>query len=134
MLYLCSRSTRLFFIDHESMLLTFYRLLLFVSMQGNFLVSFGLGWSVTTSSSIFVYPFDTLRRRMMLTSGQPSKYRNAFHAFQEIIRHEGPIALYRGVTANMLSGMAGAGVLAGYDQLHQIAYRYGCGSNHRLRG
>jgi solute carrier family 25 (adenine nucleotide translocator) protein 4/5/6/31 len=61
---------------------------------------------------------------MMMTSGQPVKYRNAMHAFREIIRHEGFTALFRGVTANMLLGVAGAGVLAGYDQLHQIAYRH----------
>jgi len=62
---------------------------------------------------------------MMLTSGQPSKYRNAVHAFREIIHHEGFLALYRGVTANILLGVAGAGVLAGYDQLHRIASRHG---------
>lgn len=33
-------------------------------------------------------------------------------------------ALYRGVTANMLVGVAGAGVLAGYDQLSRIVYKH----------
>ncbi|XP_062116776.1 ADP,ATP carrier protein ER-ANT1 [Humulus lupulus] len=94
-------------------------------LEGNFLASFFLGWSITTVSGVCAYPFDTLRRRMMLTSGQPSKYRNAMHAFREIVRLEGFTALYRGVTANMLLGVAGAGVLAGYDQLHQMAYRHG---------
>ncbi|GMY15474.1 ADP,ATP carrier protein ER-ANT1 [Fagus crenata] len=92
--------------------------------EGNFFASFLLGWSITTVSGVCAYPFDTLRRRMMMTSGQPVKYRNAMHAFREIIRHEGFTALFRGVTANMLLGVAGAGVLAGYDQLHQIAYRH----------
>ena len=63
----------------------------------------------------------------MLTSGQPLKYRSTMHAVREIIRLEGFTALYRGVTANMLVGMAGAGVLAGYDQLHRIACRNGYG-------
>lgn len=76
-------------------------------------------------SGVCAYPFDTLRRRMMLTSGQPMKYHNAMHAFKEIIRLEGFKALFRGVTANMLVGVAGAGVLAGYDQLHRIALRRG---------
>lgn len=61
----------------------------------------------------------------MLTSGQPVKYRNSIHALQEIIRLEGFTVLFRGVTANMLLGMAGAGVLAGYDQLHRFALRRG---------
>ncbi|KAK6921031.1 Mitochondrial substrate/solute carrier, partial [Dillenia turbinata] len=95
-------------------------------LEGNFLASFLLGWSITTVSGVCAYPFDTLRRRMMLTSGQPSKYCNALHAFSEIIQHEGFPALYRGVTANMLLGVAGAGVLAGYDQLHRIVYRSKC--------
>ncbi|KAF3438035.1 hypothetical protein FNV43_RR20791 [Rhamnella rubrinervis] len=95
------------------------------SLEGNFLASFFLGWSITTVSGVCAYPFDTLRRRMMLTSGQPSKYQNALHAFREIIRLEGFAALFKGVTANMLLGVAGAGVLAGYDQLHRIAYRNG---------
>ncbi|KAK9124675.1 hypothetical protein Sjap_014277 [Stephania japonica] len=94
-------------------------------LEGSFVASFLLGWSVTTVSGVCAYPFDTLRRRMMLTSGQPQKYRNTVHAFQQIVYHEGFHALYRGVTANMLMGMAGAGVLAGYDQLQRIAYRKG---------
>ncbi|KAH0895897.1 hypothetical protein HID58_045465, partial [Brassica napus] len=94
------------------------------SLEGNFLASFLLGWSITTSAGVIAYPFDTLRRRMMLTSGQPVKYRNAVHALREIMKTEGFYALYRGVTANMLLGVAGAGVLAGYDQLHRIAYKH----------
>ncbi len=47
------------------------------------------------------------------------------HAFHEIVRLEGFRALFRGVTANMLVGVAGAGVLAGYDQLSRIAYKHG---------
>ncbi|XP_073124967.1 ADP,ATP carrier protein ER-ANT1 isoform X2 [Henckelia pumila] len=95
-------------------------------LKDNFVASFFLGWSVTSVSGVCAYPFDTLRRRMMLTSGQSLKYRNAMHAFLEIIRLEGFAALFRGVTANMLLGMAGAGVLAGYDHLHRIVYRPPC--------
>lgn len=62
---------------------------------------------------------------MMLTSGQSMKYRSAIHAFREIVHLEGFSALFRGVTANMLLGVAGAGVLAGYDQLHRVAHRQG---------
>lgn len=104
-------------------------------LEGNFIASFFLGWGVTTVSGVCAYPFDTVRRRMMLTSGQPVKYRNAIHAFHEIIHQEGLPALFRGVTANILLGVAGAGVLAGYDQLNRIAYRYGYSSEtyHKVR-
>lgn len=98
--------------------------LLVYFLQGNFLASFFLGWSITAFSGVCAYPFDTLRRRMMLTSGHPNKYRNAIHAFRDIVGQEGFLALFRGVTANMLLGMAGAGVLAGFDQLNSISSRH----------
>ncbi|KAK1311677.1 ADP,ATP carrier protein ER-ANT1 [Acorus calamus] len=94
-------------------------------LEGNFIASFLLGWSVTTFSGICAYPFDTLRRRMMMTSGQLVKYQGTFHACTQIVRMEGFPVLFRGVPANMLSGMAGAGVLAGYDVLNRIAQRHG---------
>ncbi|KAK2439641.1 ADP,ATP carrier protein ER-ANT1 [Trifolium repens] len=92
--------------------------------EGNFFASFLLGWSITTVSGVCAYPFDTLRRRMMLTSGYQNKYYSAMHAFREIVGQEGFSALFRGVTANMLLGMAGAGVLAGYDQLNRISSKH----------
>ncbi|TVU14416.1 hypothetical protein EJB05_37883 [Eragrostis curvula] len=93
-------------------------------LEGNFFASFALGWAITTFSGSCGYPFDTVRRRMMLTSGQAFKYRNGFQAIKHIVRTEGFLTLYRGVGANILSGMAGAGVLSGYDQLQRFASRH----------
>lgn len=42
------------------------------SLEGNFLLSFLLGWTVTTGAGIASYPLDTIRRRMMMTSGEVS--------------------------------------------------------------
>ncbi|RLM56328.1 hypothetical protein C2845_PM10G22290 [Panicum miliaceum] len=89
--------------------------------NGNFFASFALGWAITTFSGACAYPFDTVRRRMMLTSGQPFRYRNGFHAMKQIVSSEGFLTLFRGVGANILCGMAGAGVLSGYDQLQRLA-------------
>ncbi len=41
-------------------------------LEGNFLASFLLGWTVTTGAGIASYPLDTIRRRMMMTSGEVS--------------------------------------------------------------
>ncbi len=41
-------------------------------LEGNFLASFLLGWAVTTGAGIASYPLDTIRRRMMMTSGEVS--------------------------------------------------------------
>merc|ERR1712167_294967 len=38
-------------------------------------LSFFLGWAVTIVSGLMSYPIDTIRRRMMMTSGAAVKYR-----------------------------------------------------------
>lgn len=45
-------------------------------LEGNFLASFLLGWTVTTGAGIASYPLDTIRRRMMMTSGEVSSSHN----------------------------------------------------------
>jgi len=42
------------------------------------------------------------------------------HAFAQITKAEGWRSLFKGAGANILRGIAGAGVLAGYDQLQLI--------------
>ena len=44
------------------------------ALEGNFLASFLLGWTVTTGAGIASYPLDTIRRRMMMTSGEVRQY------------------------------------------------------------
>lgn len=75
------------------------------------------------------YPIDTIRRRMMMTSGQAVKYKSSFHCFQEILKNEGSKSLFKGAGANILRAVAGAGVLAGYDQLQiiMLGKKYGSG-------
>lgn len=91
-------------------------------LEGNFLASFLLGWCVTTGASTASYPLDTVRRRMMMTSGQAVKYKGAFDAFQKIVAAEGVKSLFKGCGANILRGVAGAGVISLYDQLQLIMF------------
>lgn len=49
-------------------------------LEGNFLASFLLGWTVTTGAGIASYPLDTIRRRMMMTSGEVSKLSIKYHS------------------------------------------------------
>ena len=42
-------------------------------LEGSFAASFLLGWAVTTGAGIASYPLDTIRRRMMMTSGEVRK-------------------------------------------------------------
>ena len=42
---------------------------IFIGEGGSFMASFLLGWAVTAVSGLASYPIDTIRRRMMMTSG-----------------------------------------------------------------
>jgi len=112
-------------------------------LENNFLASFLLGWCVTTGSGIASYPLDTVRRRMMMTSGEVSnrkvlsqceftaltffpfkavKYKSSFDAFNKIVAAEGVRSLFKGAGANILRGVAGAGVLSIYDQVQLLLF------------
>ncbi|QLG70380.1 hypothetical protein HG535_0A03190 [Zygotorulaspora mrakii] len=97
-------------------------LLLTGNLEGSFLASFVLGWVVTVGASTASYPLDTVRRRMMMTSGQAIKYDGAFDCFRKIVAAEGMGSLFKGCGANILRGVAGAGVIALYDQLQMILF------------
>ncbi|KAK9372087.1 mitochondrial carrier domain-containing protein [Lipomyces chichibuensis] len=86
--------------------------LLVGSLEGNFFATFLLGWAVTTAATIACYPIDTVRRRMMMTSGQAVKYKSSFDAFSKIIATDGVGSLFKGVEVNILRGVAGAGVIS----------------------
>lgn len=72
---------------------------------------------VTITAGFASYPFDTVRRRMMMTSGEAVKYRNSWDCFKQIVEREGFRSLFKGAGANVLRAVAGAGALAGYDYL-----------------
>ncbi|AIN97359.1 ADP/ATP translocase, putative [Leishmania panamensis] len=83
----------------------------------NFIVNFMLGWVVTIVSGLISYPLDTVRRRMMMTSGTGKNYRNSFECFTHCVKSEGVVSLFRGAGANILRGIAGALVLSGVDAI-----------------
>jgi solute carrier family 25 (adenine nucleotide translocator) protein 4/5/6/31 len=93
---------------------------LVASVGDSFLASFLLGWAITIAAGLASYPIDTVRRRMMMTSGEAVKYKSSAHAFLEICKKEGWTSLFKGAGANILRAVAGAGVLAGYDKLQLI--------------
>jgi len=88
--------------------------------KDSFFASFLLGWCITIGAGLASYPIDTIRRRMMMTSGEAVKYKSSVHAFGEIIKNEGVKSLFKGAGANILRAVAGAGVLAGYDKLQVV--------------
>merc|ERR1711976_47058 len=91
------------------------------------MVSFMLGYVVTITSGLISYPIDTIRRRMMMTSGEAVKYKGSWDCAKVIMRTEGFMSMMKGAGANILRGVAGAGVLAGFDKFKEIYIRFRLG-------
>lgn len=86
-----------------------------IGEDGSLMLSFVLGYGVTVTSGLISYPIDTIRRRMMMTSGQAVKYKGSIDCTVQILKNEGFMSMMKGAGANILRGVAGAGVLAGFD-------------------
>jgi solute carrier family 25 (adenine nucleotide translocator) protein 4/5/6/31 len=101
--------------------------------RGNFVASFAVAWVCTTAGAVVSYPFDTVRRRMMMTSGSGAHYTGFVQAWRHIVAAEGTKALFctsclvssrraaerrstAGCGANILRCVAGAMVLSLYDK------------------
>lgn len=95
--------------------------------DAGFLLRFLLGYTVTVSAGLASYPIDTVRRRMMMTSGTAVKYNGSIDCTKQVVANEGVKSLFKGAGANILRGVAGAGVLSGFDIVKKkyIAFRVG---------
>lgn len=91
------------------------------------LASFCLGYGVTVAAGIVSYPIDTVRRRMMMTSGAAVKYSGSIDCAMSVLKTEGFASFFKGAGANILRGVAGAGVLSGFDVFSKsyVAFREG---------
>ncbi|XP_011872181.1 PREDICTED: ADP,ATP carrier protein-like [Vollenhovia emeryi] len=75
---------------------------------------------VTTLAGIVSYPFDTVRRRMMMQSGRSKAdmmYKNTLDCWIKVTRNEGTGAFFKGAFSNVLRGTGGALVLTLYDRI-----------------
>jgi solute carrier family 25 (adenine nucleotide translocator) protein 4/5/6/31 len=97
--------------------------------SNNFGANFLLGWCVTTFAGLASYPVDTIRRRMMMTSGEAVKYNSSLHCAGVILKNEGWRSFFKGAGANILRAIAGAGAISGYDKLQTVFFgkTYGSG-------
>jgi len=96
-----------------------------LSKDASTFLTFILGWGVTVTAGLMSYPIDTIRRRMMMTSGTGVKYKGSIDCGTQILKNEGFMSMMKGAGANILRGVAGAGVLAGFDkfQAMYVAWR-----------
>jgi solute carrier family 25 (adenine nucleotide translocator) protein 4/5/6/31 len=85
-----------------------------------FIQSFLLGFIITVIAGLITYPFDTVRRRMMMRVASTEQYKGSMDCMKRILNNEGKKALFRGAGINILRGIAGAGALAFFDKFIQI--------------
>jgi solute carrier family 25 (adenine nucleotide translocator) protein 4/5/6/31 len=88
-----------------------------------FIVNFGIAQVVTICSGILSYPFDTVRRRMMMQSGRAKAdimYKNTLDCWVKISKQEGARAFFKGALSNVFRGTGGALVLVFYDELKKL--------------
>jgi len=95
-----------------------------VGKDGNVGISFLLGWAVTVTAGLMSYPIDTIRRRMMMTSGGGAKYKGSIDCALQIMKNEGFMSMMKGAGANILRGVAGAGVLAGFEKFQNLYIKW----------
>lgn len=92
------------------------------SIRDNFFVNFLVGWVITVGAGLVSYPIDTIRRRMMMTAGEATKYGGSIQCGAYILKNEGVGSFFKGAGANILRGVAGAGVLAIYNQFQIVVF------------
>ncbi|XP_038069754.1 ADP/ATP translocase 3-like [Patiria miniata] len=89
--------------------------------QRNIIISWMVAQTVTTCSGIISYPFDTVRRRMMMQSGRKDiMYKNTIDCWRKIAQNEGGRAFFKGAFSNVLRGTGGALVLVLYDEVKAL--------------
>jgi len=86
----------------------------------SFLFRFMLGYSVTVSAGLASYPIDTIRRRMMMTSGTGVNYKSSMDCGMQIVKNEGVGSLFKGAGANILRGIGGSLVISGFDKVKDM--------------
>jgi solute carrier family 25 (adenine nucleotide translocator) protein 4/5/6/31 len=87
----------------------------------NFFAAWGIAQVVTITSGIMSYPWDTVRRRMMMQSGRKEiMYKNTLDCALKIIKNEGMSAMFKGALSNVFRGTGGALVLAIYDEIQKF--------------
>jgi len=93
------------------------------------LLSWAIAQVVTTTAGLVSYPFDTIRRRLMMQSGRKDVlYTSTFDCVRKISAKEGPRAFFKGAWTNALRGSGGAIVLVLYDQFQKyLGFEGGAG-------
>ncbi|KAM5303046.1 ADP/ATP translocase 3-like [Glossophaga mutica] len=93
------------------------------SKNTHIVMNWTIAQMVTAVAGLASYPFDTVRRRMMMQSGRKGAeimYRGTVHCWVKIFKDEGYKAFFKGAWSNVLRGIGGGFVLVLYDELKKV--------------
>jgi len=98
---------------------------LLLPKDANILVKFIFAQFVTGTSGLMSYPFDTVRRRMMMMSGKKKgidniQYKGTLDCFAKVYSQEGMKGFFKGALSNFFRGIGASLVLVMYDELQKM--------------
>jgi len=83
-------------------------------------ITFSAATAGRTAIMPFNYPFDTVRRRLMLESEKPYAdrlYKGGFDCFFKVLSAEGFSGMYKGMIPELFRGVGGSLVLVLYNRI-----------------
>lgn len=98
--------------------------MLFGDSKPNLFFKWVVAQSVTAAAGVISYPFDTVRRRMMMMAGRKGadelQYTGTLDCWRKIGQQEGARGFFKGAWANVLRGAGAALVLVFYDEFQRM--------------
>jgi len=90
----------------------------FAGEKPSILTRFLIAQTVAAGSVTVAYPFDTVRRRLMMMSGESGEkmYSGTMDCWRKILKDEGMKGMFKGNATNVLRSIGCALVLVGYDE------------------
>jgi len=94
--------------------------------KANIFFKYLVAQGVTAAAGVASYPFDTVRRRMMMMAGRKKggnveiQYTSTLDCWRKVYAQEGTKGFFKGAWSNVIRGAGGAMVLVMYDELQKI--------------
>lgn len=94
--------------------------------KANIFVKYLVAQGVTAAAGVASYPFDTVRRRMMMMAGRKKggaveiQYTGTLDCWSKVYKQEGVKGFFKGAWSNVIRGAGGAMVLVLYDELQKL--------------
>ena len=96
----------------------FYDLAIRALAPSSLLAKFMIAQGVVAAAGMVAYPFDTVRRRLIVQAGATERlYTGTLHCARTVSKTEGLSGFYKGSSITLFSGVGGAFALVGYDVL-----------------